>query len=201
MDPYALAVRAPLRLCADWHCTEVAVTNAGALQCVKLIHAVGPDTRVDGGYSARRHDRVLAGAVYQSLKAANKYNLTSISIPPISCGIFGFPKDRCAYVVLSTVENYLRYHPDTTLCNVRIVIVDEPTLRAFANEWVLQYELKPAPASTVPTGATALQRAQEEEQVGCVCGFGYMCVCVCVCLCVLLTLTGLQRKLRKLMYN
>jgi O-acetyl-ADP-ribose deacetylase len=42
-----------------------------------------------------------------SLRRATEKALTSIAFPAISTGIFGFPKDRCARIMLSTVRDYL----------------------------------------------------------------------------------------------
>ncbi|MHC4300979.1 MAG: macro domain-containing protein, partial [Planctomycetota bacterium] len=43
-----------------------------------------------------------------SLKVADENNLRSISFPAISAGIFGFPIDRCARIMLETTIGYLK---------------------------------------------------------------------------------------------
>ncbi|UCD88366.1 MAG: macro domain-containing protein [Desulfobacterales bacterium] len=42
------------------------------------------------------------------MKIADENNLTSITFPAISTGIFGFPKERCAHLMLQTVIDYLK---------------------------------------------------------------------------------------------
>ncbi|MCL5023027.1 MAG: macro domain-containing protein, partial [Nitrospirae bacterium] len=65
------------------------VTGAGKLPARYVIHAVGP--RMGEG----DEDNKLKQAVLSSLMLASGKGLKSISLPAISSGIFGFPKDRC----------------------------------------------------------------------------------------------------------
>jgi len=77
------------------------ITTGGDLKARHVIHAVGP--RMGEG----DEDEKLKNATLNSLKVADENNLTSISFPAISTGIFGFPKDRCAEIMLGTVADYL----------------------------------------------------------------------------------------------
>ena len=72
----------------------VAITGAGKLPAKFVIHAVGP--RMGEG----DEDNKLKNAVLSSLLLATEKGLKSISIPAISSGIFGFPKDRCAAILV-----------------------------------------------------------------------------------------------------
>ncbi|RMG65694.1 MAG: macro domain-containing protein, partial [Calditrichaeota bacterium] len=69
--------------------------------------------------------------VKNSLRLANKHGLKTLSMPAISAGIFGFPKDRCARIILNTITDFFRHHPDTSLEQVRVCLYDQPTLQAF----------------------------------------------------------------------
>ena len=53
-------------------------------------------------------DQKLKNATLNSLKLADENNLTSISFPAISAGIFGFPIERCAEIMLKTTIDYLK---------------------------------------------------------------------------------------------
>jgi O-acetyl-ADP-ribose deacetylase (regulator of RNase III) len=53
-------------------------------------------------------DNKLKNATLNSLKLADKHNLKSIAFPAISAGIFGFPIDRCAEIMLRTIIAYLK---------------------------------------------------------------------------------------------
>ncbi|MDH5543269.1 MAG: macro domain-containing protein, partial [Nitrospinota bacterium] len=46
-------------------------------------------------------------ATINSLKAADENGLRSIAFPAISTGIFGFPLNRCAEIMIKTTVAYL----------------------------------------------------------------------------------------------
>lgn len=78
------------------------ITTGGRLKAGHVIHAVGP--RMGEG----NEDEKLRNATLNSLKVADENHLKSISLPAISTGIFGFPMDRCAKIMLETAIDYLR---------------------------------------------------------------------------------------------
>ncbi len=78
-----------------------AITGGGELKAKHVIHAVGPRWG-EGDEEAK-----LKGAVVSSLKLADRNGLKSIAFPAISTGIFGFPTDLAARVILNAVKNYL----------------------------------------------------------------------------------------------
>lgn len=77
------------------------ITTGGNLKAKYVIHAVGP--RMGEG----NEDQKLKNATLNSLKLADEYNLKSVSFPAISAGIFGFPIQRCAKIMLRTTIDYL----------------------------------------------------------------------------------------------
>lgn len=104
-----------------------AITTGGDLKARYVIHAVGP--RMGEG----DEDRKLAEATQNSLKLANEKGLASITFPAISTGIFGFPKDRCARIMLSSVVEALKKE-ETSLKEVLFCLWGEETLQVFQNE-------------------------------------------------------------------
>ena len=104
-----------------------AITTGGDLKARYVIHAVGP--RMGEG----DEDRKLADATRNSLKLANEKGLASITFPAISTGIFGFPKDRCARIMLTTVSETLKKE-DTSLKEAVFCLWGEETLQVFQNE-------------------------------------------------------------------
>ena len=80
---------------------EAAVTGGGRLKASYVIHAVGPM------YGEGDDDEKLRNATLNSLKRATEKGLASIAFPAISTGIFGFPKDRCARIMLTAATEYL----------------------------------------------------------------------------------------------
>jgi O-acetyl-ADP-ribose deacetylase len=109
--------------------TNPAWTSGGALPAKYIIHAVGPIWG-DGD-----EDNKLANAVSGSLRVADELKLTSISMPAISTGIFGFPKDRAAGVIFSAIENYFIEIKDSNLQIVRLVLFDDATIKPFLDVW------------------------------------------------------------------
>jgi len=77
------------------------ITGGGNLKAKYVIHAVGP--RMGEG----NEDEKLKNATLNSLKVADENNLKSISFPAISTGVFGFPIQNCAEIMLRTTIDYL----------------------------------------------------------------------------------------------
>jgi len=78
------------------------ITTGGKLKARHVIHAVGP-RQGEGD-----EDRKLKNATLNSLKVADENGLKSIAFPAISTGIFGYPLDKCATIMLSTTIHYLK---------------------------------------------------------------------------------------------
>jgi len=78
------------------------ITNGGNLKAKYVIHAVGP--RMGEG----NEDEKLKNATLNSLKVADENKIKSISFCAISTGIFGYPIQRCAKIMLRTAINYLK---------------------------------------------------------------------------------------------
>ncbi len=77
------------------------ITTGGNLKAKHVIHAVGP--RMGEG----DEDSKLANAVLNSLKLMDEHGLKTIAFPAISTGIFGYPINRCAKVMIFTAKTYL----------------------------------------------------------------------------------------------
>jgi len=115
----------------------VAITGAGQLPCRAVIHAVGPIWH--GGHEDE--EGKLRSAALNSLKLAHEKGFQSIALPAISAGIFGFPKDRCARILLETAREFCDQHPASPLREIRFVLFDQPTPDAFLNEFRQQFAL------------------------------------------------------------
>jgi len=107
---------------------EAAVTTAGSLPSKAVIHTVGPRMG-EGG-----EDNKLTNAIRNSLKLASEKGFKSISMPAVSSGIFGFPKDRCAKILIHTSYRFLKENPQTSLEVVEFCLFDDDTARLFVSE-------------------------------------------------------------------
>ena len=108
---------------------EPAYTSAGKLACKYVIHAVGPV------YGDGEEDAQLDAAVRGSLWRANQLNVTSIAMPAISTGIYNFPKERAAKVIIHAIEAYFAENPASTVKLMHLILFDQHTVEAFLAEW------------------------------------------------------------------
>jgi O-acetyl-ADP-ribose deacetylase (regulator of RNase III) len=102
------------------------VTTGGNLKAKYVVHAVGP--RMGEG----NEDEKLENATLNSLKLADENKLKSISFPAISAGIFGFPIQRCAEIMLKTTIDYLK--GQTGLERVVFCLFGQGAYRIFENQ-------------------------------------------------------------------
>lgn len=110
------------------HCPvgQAVVTGAGQLKAKYVIHAVGP--------RHEEHDAnaKLQSATLQSFKRADEYNLQSIDFPALSTGVFGFPVEACARLMLAEVVHYLS--GPTGIALVKFSLFDASTFGIFSAE-------------------------------------------------------------------
>lgn len=83
------------------------ITRGYRLPAKHVIHAVGP---VWGG-GQRGEDDLLAGCYRTALNLAAEHRLHSIACPAISTGVYRFPADRAARIVVGTVVSELSADP------------------------------------------------------------------------------------------
>jgi O-acetyl-ADP-ribose deacetylase (regulator of RNase III) len=102
------------------------ITTGGNLKAKYVIHAVGP--RMGEG----NEDEKLKNATLNSLKLMDENNLKSIAFPAISTGIFGYPIDRCAKIMINTVKNYLK--GDTQIRSVIFCLFTQTDFEVFEKE-------------------------------------------------------------------
>ncbi len=122
-----------------------AVTGAGRLPCRYVIHAVGPV------WGEGDEDRKLTLAVRSALETAASLSLTSLGLPAISTGIFGFPKPRAAAHHLRRRRGLLRRHTRRPASRrVEVVLLDAPTLEVFQEP---VWPTVPSPSSPLPANA------------------------------------------------
>ncbi len=112
------------------HCDvgSAVITGGGNLKAKKVIHAVGPIM------GSGDEDKKLADATNSALELANQNSIRSLAFPAISTGVFGFPKDRCARVMLSTTIAYLQ--TASSIDKVIFCLYDDETYSCFVDELI-----------------------------------------------------------------
>jgi O-acetyl-ADP-ribose deacetylase (regulator of RNase III) len=103
-------------------------TSGGRLPAKYVIHAVGPV------WGAGNEDNKLEAAVIGSLRLADGLKCSSLALPAISTGIYGFPKDRAAGIIFSAIEKYFAESP-SGLKTIKLVLYDQPTVDVFLQSW------------------------------------------------------------------
>ncbi|WP_113075046.1 macro domain-containing protein [Petrotoga sp. 9PW.55.5.1] len=109
---------------------DVAVTSGGYLNCEYIIHTVGPIWH--GGSS--NEEKLLYKAVFNSLKKAEEMQLTSIALPAISAGIYGYPIEKAVVVYKKAVFDFIESKP-SFLKDIRFIIYNENHLGYFEKEF------------------------------------------------------------------
>jgi len=108
---------------------QPAWTSGGRLPSKYVIHAVGP-VWGDGDEDAK-----LADAVRGSLQVADELKCSSIALPAISTGIYGFPKDRAAKIIFSTIDKYFVENSSSAVKTVKLVLFDQASMDVFTKTW------------------------------------------------------------------
>jgi O-acetyl-ADP-ribose deacetylase (regulator of RNase III) len=104
---------------------QAVITGAGTLPCKFVIHAVGP--RMGEG----DEDRKLQNATLNCLRVADENKLSSLAFCAISTGIFGYPLDRCANIMLTNTIEYLK--GKTGLKEITFCLYDQKALDIFSS--------------------------------------------------------------------
>ena len=100
-------------------------TSGGLLPAKYVIHAVGPV------WGVGEEDVKLSEAVSGSLRVVDELGLKSIAFPAISTGIFGFPKERAAKVILKSLETYFSENATSGIKTIKLVLFERSTVDAF----------------------------------------------------------------------
>ncbi len=66
---------------------------------------------------------------------ADELGVNSISLPAISTGIFGFPKEHAADIILKAIRIYFEAKINSGIKTVRLVLYDSLSLSAFQKAW------------------------------------------------------------------
>ncbi|XP_031695676.1 protein mono-ADP-ribosyltransferase PARP14-like, partial [Anarrhichthys ocellatus] len=129
---------------------EAIVTGACKLPCKYVVHAVGPRfSDFDRKTSVLR----LKLAVKNSLMQAEGVNCSTVALPAISSGVFGFPVDLCADTIAQAVSEYCDAPgAPRSLTEIHLVDNNDNTVRVLATA-VSRVFVDLGPTMTVPPPA------------------------------------------------
>eukprot|EP01017_Pseudomicrothorax_dubius_P048335 TRINITY_DN8773_c0_g1_i1.p1 TRINITY_DN8773_c0_g1~~TRINITY_DN8773_c0_g1_i1.p1 ORF type:complete len:218 (-),score=44.94 TRINITY_DN8773_c0_g1_i1:24-677(-) len=106
-------------------------TSAGRLDRVKfVIHVCSPVW--NNGTS--QEEEKLADCMNSILTIADEKGVTSLALPGISSGNFGFPKDKCADILVAKSVEYLSRNQSSKVKQIIFVNIDDETSKFFADK-------------------------------------------------------------------
>jgi O-acetyl-ADP-ribose deacetylase (regulator of RNase III) len=100
---------------------EAVATTAGRLRARWVIHTVGPV------YSASEdRSELLASCYRESLRVADELGATTLALPAVSAGVYGWPLDDAARIAVGTVRT-----TPTKVAEARFVLFTPDVYAAF----------------------------------------------------------------------
>uniref|UniRef100_A0A3Q3AEE2 Poly [ADP-ribose] polymerase n=1 Tax=Kryptolebias marmoratus TaxID=37003 RepID=A0A3Q3AEE2_KRYMA len=109
---------------------DAIITDACNLPCKYVVHAVGPRY---SDYNKTTSVSRLKCAVRETLKQAEMNNCSSIALPAISSGVFGFPVPLCTETIAQAVREYCDSPQGPgSLAEVHLVDNNDDTVRIMA---------------------------------------------------------------------
>ncbi|KAK7933379.1 hypothetical protein WMY93_004275 [Mugilogobius chulae] len=126
---------------------ETFVSKGYRLPCKHVIHAVGPRYTENG---AKLAEFLLKSVVKNSLNQAEKLRCSSVALPAVSSGIFGYPVDLCAETIAQAVREYCDdpLNQLVALRQVQLVDNNDKTVKTLAEAVKREFsDLKPTTES------------------------------------------------------
>jgi O-acetyl-ADP-ribose deacetylase (regulator of RNase III) len=103
---------------------KATITSGGSLKARYVIHTVGPR------WGEGDEENKLRSAIKSVLDIANEKGIKSISIPAVSCGIFGFPKESGTKIIVDTIMEYIK-SGKSSLIEVHLIGIDKEIPELF----------------------------------------------------------------------
>lgn len=94
------------------------LTKGYNLKAKYVIHVVGPQ------WGEGEEELKLRLAIKNVLKIAKENGIVSISIPAVSCGIFGFPKAKGTKIIVEETINFIKNNPNS-FKEIHFIGIDE----------------------------------------------------------------------------
>jgi O-acetyl-ADP-ribose deacetylase (regulator of RNase III) len=105
---------------------EAVVTNAGNLKTKYVIHAAVMNQDL-----TTVEDKIRL-ATQNSLKRAEELKLKSITFPALGTGVGGFPKEKCAQIMINEVISHINLK--MIIKRFDFILFDQSTFAAFERE-------------------------------------------------------------------
>lgn len=93
---------------------KATITSAGSLKAKYVIHTVGPK------WGEGDEEKKLKSAIKSVLELATEKGIKSISIPAVSCGIFGYPPELGTGVIIEAILDFIKNNR-TSLTEIHLI--------------------------------------------------------------------------------
>lgn len=104
------------------------VSKPGRLPCAAVIHAVGPIW--SSGH--RSEQNLLYETIFNVLEEADARGYSSVALPAVSTGIYRFPLELAAVIIVDAVKNFaMQPTPSQKLRQVHLVDPTSSVARQF----------------------------------------------------------------------
>jgi len=107
------------------HTGEIKVTPAYQMPAKNIIHTVCPVYGSENGLE----DKMLFDCYKKSLSSAKRRKLKSIAFPNLSTGNYRYPKDEALEIAITTINDFIRNNPDSSLEEIYIILFTEKDLK------------------------------------------------------------------------
>lgn len=107
---------------------EAVITSAFNLPNQNVIHCLGPVYGKD-----KPEDKLLANCYTNALHLADSENIDSIAFPAISTGVFGYPLEEAAEVILDAIKTKL--NDLQKVKTIRMVLFSEEDTEVFKSKF------------------------------------------------------------------
>ncbi len=114
----------------------MATNSYGIKQFKLVIFTVGPR-----GESTPQKELELFSAVYNSMKKASEFGVSSIAATAISTGIFNFPKDIASRLFIKAALAFFAQNPGSSIETIYFTNFDSPTANAVLKGFNEVFEL------------------------------------------------------------
>ena len=100
----------------------------GNLPCQSVIHAVGP---IWDSMNQNKVKNELGHCVFNICQKADNAGFSSVAIPTISAGIFGFPLQLSTSIIIEAIEHFFSIQPNYSLRKLILIDIQDEAMVQF----------------------------------------------------------------------
>ncbi|VDI21837.1 poly [ADP-ribose] polymerase 10/14/15 [Mytilus galloprovincialis] len=123
-------------------------SKPGTLKCQMIVHAVGPSWQ--GG--SNREEDLLQKCVERAIVETEKNKYTTIAIPALCTGIFGYPANQATRAIAQAVRDYFKRSKTSTVETVYLCDVNDSSVDLFVKAGDKLFNQRTDGGRTLSTG-------------------------------------------------